>query len=173
MPGRGLERAIDALRYAPEFRLRVIGPGSPRYRDQLLEAAHAAGVADRVELSGAVATDDVAATTAGSAAGLCLIEPICRSYELSLPNKLFEYAAAAVPVIASDMPEIARVVRAAGTGEVVAVEDSRSIAEALRSVSEPATYSRFSARASEFAAANPWPSESVKLAEVYARLLKR
>ena len=39
--------------------------------------------------------------------GLCLIQPICRSYELTLPNKLFEYACAGLPILASDLPVIA------------------------------------------------------------------
>ena len=69
-----------------------------------------------------VAPGEVQGVLAGAAAGLCLIQPICRSYELSLPNKLFEYAAAGVPVLASDAPVIAAVVRAHGLGQVVATD---------------------------------------------------
>jgi glycosyltransferase involved in cell wall biosynthesis len=173
MIGRGLERAIGALRHAPEFRLRMIGPGSSPYRDHLRELAEDLGVGERVELGEVVPPEELPALTAGSVAGLCLIEPICRSYELSLPNKLFEYAAAGVPVIASDLPGIAGVVRSAGTGEVVALEDPRSIAAAMRRLTVPDTYSRVSERAHAFALANSWQDEAVKLADVYAKLLGR
>ena len=40
-----------------------------------------------------------------------LIEPVCRSYELTLPNKLFEYAAAGLPMLSSDLPVIGALVR--------------------------------------------------------------
>jgi glycosyltransferase involved in cell wall biosynthesis len=49
--------------------------------------------------------------------GLCLIENISLSDYLCLPNKLFEYAFAGLPVIASNFPEIEATVRKYGLGE--------------------------------------------------------
>lgn len=43
-------------------------------------------------------------------AGFCLIGDVSLSYRYSLPNKLFEYAFAGLPVIASRLPELERVV---------------------------------------------------------------
>ena len=40
--------------------------------------------------------------------GLCLIQPSCLSYKLSLPNKAFEYAQAGLPFFFTDLPEIDR-----------------------------------------------------------------
>jgi glycosyltransferase involved in cell wall biosynthesis len=40
--------------------------------------------------------------------GLCLIQPSCLSYKLSLPNKALEYAKAGVPFFFTDLPEIGR-----------------------------------------------------------------
>jgi glycosyltransferase involved in cell wall biosynthesis len=45
---------------------------------------------------------------AGCDVGLCLIEPSCLSYKLTLPNKAFEYAQAGLPFFFTDMPEIDR-----------------------------------------------------------------
>ena len=116
MPGRGLEQMIDALALLPQAHLRAVGPGAPQYRASLITRAQRAGVADRLELRAPVAPGEVAAALAEAAAGLCLIQPICRSYELCLPNKLFEYAAAGVPVLASDLPVIGALVRRDGFG---------------------------------------------------------
>jgi glycosyltransferase involved in cell wall biosynthesis len=63
--------------------------------------------------------------------GLCLIEDSCLSYRLSLPNKLFEYIMAGIPVIVSDLPEMASVVGANQIGEVVAQLDSPAILTAI------------------------------------------
>jgi hypothetical protein len=38
--------------------------------------------------------------------GLCLIEPSCLSYELSLPQKFWEYVYAEIPILASRLPEM-------------------------------------------------------------------
>lgn len=54
----------------------------------------------------AVSSEKVLGYVAGSDVALCLIEPTCLSYELSLPNKALEYAVAGVPYFFSALPEI-------------------------------------------------------------------
>jgi len=145
----------------------------PRYRTGLLRRAAAVGVADRVVLRAPVAPGEVQGALAGAAAGLCLIQPICRSYELCLPNKLFEYAAAGVPVLASDMPVIAAVVRGNGLGEVVAGDGPRAIAASLRRLLVPAGWTLTAERTRAFAGAQAWPGEARVLERAYKRAAKR
>jgi glycosyltransferase involved in cell wall biosynthesis len=173
MPGRGLEQTIDALPLAPEVRLRTVGPGSHAYRRTLLERAAAAGVADRLELQPPVPPQAVAQALAGAAVGLCLIQPVCRSYELTLPNKLFEYAAAGVPMLASDLPVLAAVVREEGLGEVVSPTDPAAVAEGLRRLSEPVRWEEAAGRTRAFARANRWSEEARVLADVYRGVVSR
>jgi glycosyltransferase involved in cell wall biosynthesis len=169
MPGRGLEQMIDALPLIPDVRLCAIGPGTPRYRADLLDRARTARVEDRVELCAPVAPGEVQSVLSGAAAGLCLIQPICRSYELSLPNKLFEYAAAGVPVLASDVPVIAAVVRGEGLGEVVPAGGPRVIAASLERLLAPHGWRLAAERARAFAGAHDWAGEACTLADVYRR----
>jgi glycosyltransferase involved in cell wall biosynthesis len=170
MPGRGLEQTIDALALAPEMRLRAIGPGAPAYRATLRARALAAGVAERVELCDAVAPAELLDALAEATAGLCLIQPVCRSYELTLPNKLFEYAAAGLPVLASELPVIAAVVREHGFGEVVTPDDPQAIAAGLRRLCEPERWRQAAARARVYARANGWAEEARKLERIYTRV---
>jgi glycosyltransferase involved in cell wall biosynthesis len=167
MPGRGLEQMIDSLALLPDLCLRAIGAGTESYRASLLARATARGVADRVELCAPVPPAEVTRAVAGAVAGLCLIQPICRSYELCLPNKLFEYAAAGVPILASDVPVIAAVVRGEGIGEVVPSQDPEAIAGALRRLREHGRWSAAVDRARAFARTNDWAGEAQTLAEVY------
>jgi glycosyltransferase involved in cell wall biosynthesis len=51
--------------------------------------------------------------------GLCLIENVCLSNYFSLPNKLFEYAFANLPIIASNLPEIKSMVTKYELGECI------------------------------------------------------
>jgi glycosyltransferase involved in cell wall biosynthesis len=168
MPGRGLEQMIDALPLIPEARLRAVGPGAPHYRASLLAHAQATGVLDRVELRQPVAPTEVGGILAEAAAGLCLIQPICRSYELSLPNKLFEYAAAGVPVLASDLPVIAAIVRSDGLGEIApAGEHPEAIAASLRRLLEPESWALTAQRVRAFSTAHGWAGEARTLEGIY------
>jgi glycosyltransferase involved in cell wall biosynthesis len=167
MPGRGLEQTIDALALTEGIRVRMIGPGSPAYRTSLIERAQAAGVMERLQIEPPVPPAYVPALLGEALAGLCLIQPVCRSYELTLPNKLFEYAAAGVPVLASDLPVIAAVVRGNGLGEVVAPADPVGIAAGLERLREPARWGDAARRSRRFARANAWQGEAGTLAEVY------
>jgi glycosyltransferase involved in cell wall biosynthesis len=172
MPGRGLEQTIDALALTEAIQVRMVGPGTPHYRTSLLERATSAGVADRVRLEPPVPPAQVPALLERATVGLCLIQPICRSYELTLPNKLFEYAAAGLPVLASDLPVIARIVREWGIGEVVAPADPRAIADALTRLCAPGAWDAAAARTLAFAAAHTWEQEAEGLENIYARVTK-
>jgi glycosyltransferase involved in cell wall biosynthesis len=111
LPGRGLEIAIRSLAFAPDATLDLIGPVHADYATALAHIAVDAKVEERVRIIPPVAPDEVVERLTGYDAGLSLIEPICRSYELTMPNKVFEYLAAGVPVLASDMPTQAAFVR--------------------------------------------------------------
>ncbi len=90
---------------------------------------------------------------------------MCRSYALALPNKLFEYVAAGLPVLCSDLPVMAGVVRGAGLGEVVDHEDPAAIAVgALKLLDGGADIAAGTAR---FADANRWRDEATILERLY------
>ncbi len=85
--------------------------------------------------------DELLAFTASADVGLCNIVNSSVSYHTSLPNKLFEYIMAGVPVIGSDSPEIGRVVTETGTGEVCDPDDGAAIAAAARRIlADPTRY---------------------------------
>lgn len=69
--------------------------------------------------------------TASADFGICFIEDSCRSYRWCLPNKLFEYVMAGIPVIASDTPSVARVIRTEGLGVVAEGSDARDLDRAI------------------------------------------
>jgi glycosyltransferase involved in cell wall biosynthesis len=168
IPGRGLEQAVDAVALVERLRLRVIGPGSPAAIDALRRRARDAGAGARVEILPPVRAGEVVAALAGASVGLNLIEPICLSYELTLPNKLFEYIAAGLPVLTSDIPICARFVREHGVGEVVPLRDAAVVAAALERLLDPARAADLRARALSLARELTWEREQPRLAAVYA-----
>jgi ubiquinone/menaquinone biosynthesis C-methylase UbiE len=167
MPGRGLEPAIRALALLPSLRLRLLGPARDEYRRHLGQLAVQVGVTDRVEFAGTVPPDQVVGAVSGAGLGLMLIEPVCRSYELTLPNKLFEYAVAGVPILASDLEVIGSIVGEGGLGDVAAPDRPEEIATALERLSDPAANAAARERLRQFAAENTWTRERALLERIY------
>lgn len=164
---RGLEQAIAALPQAPGVSLRILGPGGSPYREHLARLAHRHGVGDRVRIEAAVPPQRVVEEIATAAAGAALIQPACRSYALSLPNKLFEYLVAGLPVLAADIPTIGAFVERHGVGLLVPPDDPAALARAMRAIVEPECNRRLRAAVASAAAGLSWEREAGLLEDAY------
>jgi glycosyltransferase involved in cell wall biosynthesis len=135
--GRGLELLIDALQYLPEpYCLKVLG-GGPEFAAVQAHVA-ARGLGDRVAMLGWLPFSDLPQHTAQAALGFSLEEDRGGSYHLALPNKLFDYIQSGIPVVVSDLPEMAAIVRTYGVGDVLAAErrQPEALAEVIRALCE-------------------------------------
>ncbi len=160
---RGIEPAIDAVASMDGVVLVIIGYG--HHRPVLERQVRERGLDDVVKFFGPVPNDELLAYTASADVGLCNIVNSSVSYYTTLPNKLFEYVMAGTPVIGSDSPEIGRVVRETGTGEVCDPEDPQALAAAIeRILEDPAPYL---ARMPEARARYNWGVEEEKLIALY------
>ena len=115
--GRGVDWAIDALELLPGCRLVVAGDGD------LLEAMKAYAAkkawADRVVFTGRLMPEELTALEAKADVGLVMLEDKGLSYHYALPNRVGAFVQAGVPMVVSDLPEMARVVRTFGVGAVI------------------------------------------------------
>jgi glycosyltransferase involved in cell wall biosynthesis len=168
---RGIEESIRALARAHGVRLRLLGPVEPAYREELLRLARAEGVEERVEFAAPVPPGEVVATLAEADVGLALFQPTCLSHRLVLPNKLFEYVLAGLPVVGSDLPMIARFVEEHGVGAAVDPGDADAIARALEETLRPEHNRELRAAARRARASIDWRDESEVLAGVYREAL--
>ena len=66
---------------------------------------------------------ELLANTAEADVGVTLLQDTCENHRLALPNKLFEYIAAGVPVVASALPETQRLIESRGIGWCSTPED--------------------------------------------------
>ncbi len=125
----------------------------------------------RVEFLGWQQRDGVLASLGRSRIGLVVLHPR-PNYQLAYPVKLFEYMAAALPVIASDFPVWRRIVEEAGCGLLVDPLDPRAIAEAITHLlSHPEEAEAMGRRGREAVLARyNWDSEAEKLLGLYERL---
>jgi glycosyltransferase involved in cell wall biosynthesis len=173
MPGRGLEASIRAIADLPDVALELIGPGNPGYVANLRLLAVSSGVDGRVFFAAPVPPGELLGRLAGAGAGLALIEPVCLSYKLTLPNKLFEYLLAGLPVIATDLPVLGAFVRQHGVGEVTASLDPEAVREAVVRALEPERQRPTRERIAALAEITRWENEVRLLEAAYEKALTR
>lgn len=131
-PGRGIESIIAAFKEMPDDSRVVVfmgyGPLHAMIRD-------AAATHENIYYHPAVSPDVLPAYTASADIGLCLIENLCLSYNYCLPNKLFEYLMAGLPVLVSDLQELHRFARQYPVGPIV-TPDAQAIRNAVMALDD-------------------------------------
>jgi len=128
---RGCETLVRAVARLDRGHLVFLGDGDPGVAERLSEIARAEGVTDRVHLVGSVAPERLLTYTRDADVGVSLLQDTCENHRLALPNKVFEYMAAGVPVVVSDLPEVAGLVARHGIGWRVPPDAAESVASGL------------------------------------------
>jgi glycosyltransferase involved in cell wall biosynthesis len=117
-PGRGLQELVASARHLPEgIRLVMLGPGM--LETSLRKAAQDAGLEGRVFFLDAVPQPELHEWTSSADLGVLILEPINLSKRLALANKIFEYMAAGIPILATDLPENRRILEQCDCGWLV------------------------------------------------------
>lgn len=129
---RGAGPLFDALLEPPlaEARLLVVGKADAAVEARL--NAHPARA--RIEITGWLPRSEMPALVgARGRVGLVPFLPVPNHTE-ALPNKLFEYMAWGLPVVASDFPLWREIVEAAGSGLLADPTDPAALASAVRDI---------------------------------------
>lgn len=127
-PGRGVSLLIDAFARMPDRHLVFMGYGELEGRIREAAAQHA-----NIHFITAVPPAQVKDYTVDADVGISLIENVCMSYYLCLPNKLFEYTVCGVPAVVSDFPEMSRFVNEYDCGWKV-TPDSQALRRLVQSL---------------------------------------
>ena len=108
--GRNLETVLHAMKYLtnPDIVLVILGDGELRIALERL--AFFLGITHRVYFHPAVAQGQLLEYTQAADAGLISYQATCLNNLYCTPNKLFEYIAAGIPILGSNLPEINRIV---------------------------------------------------------------
>lgn len=130
LEGRGIPIILKSLKELENTFFVIIGEGEQRNNFENL--AKDFGINDRVIFAGVYEQKDLINYTAGADIGLALIENISISYYHALPNKLFEYIMAGLPVIVSNLPQMKKIVENYKVGEVVDLEKGESIVPIIK-----------------------------------------
>lgn len=172
-PRRGVSTAIEALVDLPGVHLALIAreddPDIPALRQHAVDHA----VADRLHVVPYVPVDQVVPYISSATIGLIPILHL-PNHELSLITKYFEYLHAALPIVTSDVREMAAETRRLGVGEVFAAGDAGSLAEMVRKVLRtPEKYRAVYQGVDDPRPTSSWSGQAAKLDALYRDVLGR
>jgi len=166
---RGAEEAVEAMNHLQDALLWIIGCGD--VVDTLKQKVVDKGLNDKIRFFPRMPYEELKGYTSMGHLGLSLDKDTNLNYRLSLPNKLFDYIQAGIPVLASDLQEVGPLVRHYGIGETIHSHDPSHIArkmdDMLHDEEKRKEWKKNLASAAEELC---WEKEEKKLMEIYERV---
>ncbi len=98
--GRGLKQAILAMHFIENAKLIIAGDGD--IKDELEQLVINENLQNKVEFKGQLPLEELAKLTPQADLGLSIEEDLGLNYRYALPNKLFDYIQAQVPVLVTN-----------------------------------------------------------------------
>jgi glycosyltransferase involved in cell wall biosynthesis len=114
---RGLEPMIRAMAFISDARLFIVGNGPEKER--LVKLVRDLELDERVQFISKMLPHQLQRLTPDADLGLSIEEDRGMNYRYALPNKLFDYIYAGVPVLVSPLPEMVRIVERHRVGWVL------------------------------------------------------
>lgn len=170
--GRGYDimvEAIPLLKDYPDVKLAVRGFG--KLEERLKKRAQELG-GDNFIFYPRVLVQELISSASKSRVGVAITESICLNFELSVSNKLFEYASAGLPVIMSNIPEHRYLNDKFKFGVVISENTPKAFAEAVIKLYEDrGFYNECAQNAKKLSDEINWENEFGKLIEFEKSLI--
>ncbi|MCX7862090.1 MAG: glycosyltransferase [Bacteroidales bacterium] len=131
--GRGIEKLIDCMLYLdPNFGLLIIGSGD--MEQQLKKQVTDLNLTARIHFTGKLPFESLHLYTRKAFLGFSLEENLGLNYFYALPNKLFDYIHAGVPVVCSDFPEMRNIVQKYNIGVTTYANNGIELAKLIKEI---------------------------------------
>jgi glycosyltransferase involved in cell wall biosynthesis len=174
------ERALDELvraflRLPKNTHLVILGFDSKGNRKVLQDLVTELRLSDRVRILDPIPPAELVEFSTGADIGVIPQILVSDNQRFANPNKLFDYMASQLAIIATDAPTITPIIRKYGLGEVFANPRAEEIAESIRKFFPNPQYLLSCKQASRNAAEQVffWEKEEQKLVETYVLLRDR
>jgi glycosyltransferase involved in cell wall biosynthesis len=132
---RGVDTVVEALGLLPDLHLAVVAVPFPHpMASRLRQIAARVGAVERLHLVPPVPSHEVPSYLSEADVAVSPILGDSVSYDMALPNKLFEFLHAGLPMVVSDCRAVAQFVTEQGLGRVFRAGDPGDLAEQLRAV---------------------------------------
>ena len=125
--GRGIEHVIKAMQFIENAIFVIIGDGD--IKNDLEKLVSEKKLNDKVVFIGKIPFKDLIYYTKIANVGIILCENISKSYEFSLPNRIFDFIHSGIPILSSDLPERRKIFNEAEIGILTNNYDVKSLSK--------------------------------------------
>ena len=164
--GRGIELMIDTMALLDEYLFIVIGDGD--ILEQLKEKVSNLSLHDKVKFIGKKTPEELKELTPNATIGMSLEEDLGLNYKYALPNKIFDYLHANVPVIVADLPEMRGLIKRYSIGEILTERTPKTLAKTIVSMTNNSYEKELKTAKKEL----NWSKEKEKLISIFSKLDK-
>lgn len=164
--GRGLELMIESMLYLDNSCFYILGDGD--ITANLKQLVSNLKLTDTVIFLGKILPDDLPYITSQATIGISIEEDLGLNYRFALPNKLFDYIQAKIPVLVSNLPEMKQLVNQYQIGEILTDRNPKAVAKTINLLFQNSNSYQ---KNLEIAADElNWELEEVKLKEIFKRI---
>jgi glycosyltransferase involved in cell wall biosynthesis len=173
LPERGIREMVHAMACLPESANATLEIASAEFPGDLWEELSRHPGWRRVRYLGHLSRPQIVELLGRASAGLVLYLPEGQNH-CSMPHKLFEYMAAGIPIIATDLPLWRRLLKGIDCALFVDPREPKSIAEAIQHVLDHPEESAKMGRIGREAVRTSynWDSQARELVKLYNGLLE-
>ena len=130
--GRGLELMIETMKKLDDCLFIIIGEGD--ILTKLKKQVHNFQLNDRIQFLGRIKPKKLKHITPNADIGISLEEDLGLSYRYSLPNKIFDYIHAEIPIVVSDLPEMKKIIEIYNVGEIQINRNPKHLANTIDNI---------------------------------------
>lgn len=167
--GRGIGYVIKAMKYIDNAVFVIIGDGD--IRKELMNLTKQINMEAKVVFINRIPINELYNYTLQADIGICFYENLGLSYYYTLPNKLFDYIYANVPILASSIPEIKKIINDYNIGITIDNLEPEYIAEKIKIMLDDKEGRKIWKKNCKIAAKELcWEEEEKKLLDLYKML---
>lgn len=163
--GRGLELLIETMLHLENYVLIIIGNGD--ILEELQQNVTLKNLQSKVFFLGKLSPKKLQGITPLANLGISLEEDLGLNYRYALPNKIFDYIQAEIPILVSNLPEMKQVVLQYKVGEIVTNRTPESLALQIKEIINK-DYSKELKQAKEVLI---WENQEEKLVAIFKNLM--
>ena len=165
---RGIEEAVEAMQYLNNICFIIIGNGDviPHLKKRVLQLK----LENSVIFKNKMPYEEMMQYTHHAELGLTLDKDTNTNYKLSLPNKLFDYIHAGIPILASKIMEVEKIVHHYNIGLLIENHDPRHIAHQIETALKENLKTKYESSLEKAAQELCWEHEEKKLIKLYKKI---
>ena len=168
--GRGLEQIVKAASFlSSKYKIVFLGGGKSEKQIKALVAE--LRLKEIIIFLPAVSPEKIFSTIYGADLGLALTQKQSLSYYYSLPNKIFQYLRASIPILGSNFPEFEKIIISEKIGEVISPSNPEEIAFKIKEMTKKPNFQKYHRRLKNLGQKYNWQNQSQTLVRFYQKIL--